>query len=554
MYSRLKNIVVDELNVSETDFDNATAYVKKFGGRIETVLVSTGALAENTVADLYSKWLGLARYTQTETDADFIANLTSDTIDYAFFIEHDWFPIANADGVVTFAVKDPLNPLVNDRLTASTCAYVAVVANIEELSRLRQAFSQKTGSATNDDSLIVREDKLLELASEAPTINLVNNFIYKAVRERASDMHIESGAFKARVRYRIDGVLHDIDVIQQKMVLPVVTRIKILSGMDIAEKRRPQDGKIEMSVGSEAVDIRVSVLPQKDGESIVMRFLRKDALQTSMEILGISADIEEKIKADLHKTAGVILLTGPTGSGKTTSLYSFLSYLNKPEVKIITLEDPIEYQLEGITQTQIHSDIGFNFAAGLRSVVRQDPDVIMVGEIRDQETASIAMQSALTGHLVFSTVHTNNAPSAYTRLIDLGVDEFLINASLISIVAQRLARKLCADCAISSGDTDSLVDKYGLDDLARRFGVKNIDLRHAVGCEKCNFTGYTGRVAIIEYLACDEEIRHLPKDSQFISLCREKMKKNNERTLVEDGLLKAICGLTTIEEVFRVAG
>jgi general secretion pathway protein E len=273
-----------------------------------------------------------------------------------------------------------------------------------------------------------------------------------------------------------------------------------------------------------------------------------------MEVLGLSPDIEAWIKEDLQNTAGVVLLTGPTGSGKTTTLYTFLNELNSDDVKIITLEDPVEYQLAGVNQVQVKSEIGFDFSSGLRSIVRQDPDIIMVGEIRDQETARIAMQSALTGHLVFSTVHTNDAPSAYTRLLDLGVEEFLLNAALVSIIAQRLARKICPHCAKPDTQPEAMIDKYQLKDLAKRNNISNINLLNAHGCSACSNTGYKGRMAVIEYLRSDQEIRSMAKDAHFISKAKAHNAKIGARTLLEDGLVKAMRGLTTIDEVIRVCG
>jgi len=285
-----------------------------------------------------------------------------------------------------------------------------------------------------------------------------------------------------------------------------------------------------------------------------LRFLRKDNVKYDMSVLGLSNDIESMIREDIKTTAGVVLLTGPTGSGKTTTLYTFLNALNNDDVKIITLEDPVEYQLEGINQVQVNSDIGFDFASGLRSIVRQDPDIIMLGEIRDKETAQIALQSALTGHLVFSTVHTNDAASAYTRLLDLGVEEFLLNAALVSIVAQRLARKICSNCSAIHPEQEHLIEKYKLKALADKFNITEINLRHGKGCEACANSGYKGRMAVIEYLNCDDEIKAMPKDSDFIPKAKKHNKELNRRTLLEDGFYKAICGLTTIDEVVRIAG
>ena len=287
---------------------------------------------------------------------------------------------------------------------------------------------------------------------------------------------------------------------------------------------------------------------------MVLRFLRKDTLRYDLATLGIAEDIQSLIQQDLAKTSGVVLLTGPTGSGKTTTLYSFLNSLNSDVIKIVTLEDPVEYQLPGLNQVQVHPEIGFDFSAGLRSVVRQDPDVIMVGEIRDQVTCQIAMQAALTGHLVFSTVHTNDAPSAYTRLLDLGVEEFLLDAALVSIIAQRLVRKLCDKCSTPAPDAKTLIDQYHLKGLAKSAGVEHMDLRHPVGCEHCGGAGYSGRVAVIEYLRCDENIRSIPKDDQFLMKVKEHNLQTGTRELLQDGLLKAIKGVTSIDEVLRVCG
>ena len=396
-------------------------------------------------------------------------------------------------------------------------------------------------------------EKLKEIATEAPIVNLVNSLFSRAIQAGASDLHIEPYNNNSRVRFRVDGVLKTIEVLPKHIHLPVISRIKILSQMDIAEKRLPQDGKIALRVAGKDLDIRVSSLPLASNESIVMRFLVKESVSYSIDSIGLSPDIRKFIEEDIAKTSGVVLLTGPTGSGKTTSLYSFLNKLNEEAVKIITLEEPVEYQLEGINQIQVNSEIGYTFAKGLRSIVRQDPDIIMLGEIRDQETATVALQSALTGHLVFSTVHTNDAPSSYTRLLDLGVDEFLLNAALVSIVAQRLARKLCSCAEIDPRNAD-LDSAYGLTEKAKHWGIESWNVKHAKGCKKCNFTGYKGRIAIVEYLRCDDEIKSMPKNGDFILKAHKKMAQNNVRTLYEDGLYKVLNGLTTIEEIQRVCG
>jgi general secretion pathway protein E len=397
-------------------------------------------------------------------------------------------------------------------------------------------------------------ERLRELASEAPVVNLVNTLITKALNAGASDLHIEPSGSVAKVRIRVDGVLRDLDFIPASMSLAVVSRIKIMASLDIAEKRRPQDGKIALRISGFDLDIRVSVLPLHQGESIVMRFLLKESVRYELETLGIADDIRARIQDDLERTSGVILVTGPTGSGKTTSLYSFLNLLNNDKVKVITLEDPVEYQLEGINQIQVKPDIGFDFAAGLRSILRQDPDILMLGEIRDAESAKIAMQSALTGHLVFSTVHTNTAASAYTRLIDLGVEEFLLNAALVSIMAQRLVRKVCPECSEPLSNDKELIEKYKLQDYAQQFGFPEVTLRVGRGCSACAFSGYQGRVAIIEYFRIDDHVRALPKDAHFLQAAASHMRAADARSLYEDGLHKAMRGVTTLSEVVRVAG
>jgi general secretion pathway protein E len=324
--------------------------------------------------------------------------------------------------------------------------------------------------------------------------------------------------------------------------------------MDIAERRRPQDGKIELRISNTDLDIRVSALPLQAGESVVMRLLRKDTISYSFDSLDLALDTKSAIETDLSKTTGVILMTGPTGSGKTTSLYTFLSHLNKPGVKIITLEDPVEYQLPGLNQVQVRPEIDFDFSAGLRSIVRQDPDVIMVGEIRDQETCRIALQAALTGHLVFSTVHTNDAASAFTRLLDLGVPEYLLNAALLSVMAQRLVRRLCPDCSVPSQSPEYIIEEYQLSAIITSFVVEQPQLRTPVGCQSCNGTGYKGRIAVIEYLQVDDRLKSIPKDEQFLSQARQLNAERGFRSLVEDGMLRALRGETTPEEVARVCG
>lgn len=544
----------EHFGVDTNDLEKARSYQSKYGGHLEQILVSMGSLSSELLPQIYSQLLSIPLLNEQETEGWELPDAALQ-LPLAKLLEVKWLPYSLSDNYWCFASPVPLNREAQELVTELGLPFKLLAVSNDLYNLLSSKAEQNTLVSGESSQLSQNEEaKLRELASEAPTVNLLNSLIARALRQRASDMHIEPFQGKGKVRFRVDGVLQNADIIPATFLLPVITRLKILSNMDIAEKRRPQDGKIEMRISGIELDIRVSALPLNDGESVVMRFLRKDAIRYDMSVLGISPDIEAKIVEDLQTTAGVILLTGPTGSGKTTSLYTFLNKLNQPGVKIITLEDPVEYQLDGINQVQVQSDIGFDFASGLRSIVRQDPDIIMLGEIRDRETAAIAMQSALTGHLVFSTVHTNDAPSAYTRLLDLGVEEFLLNAALVSIVAQRLARRLCQHCAVPDNAAPENSHKYKLDLLAQTYGLEQINLKMPVGCEHCGNSGYHGRVAVIEYLRCDERIKEIPKDQNFIQNARKANAERGGRTLLEDGLLKALQGLTTIEEVLRVAG
>jgi len=387
--------------VPDGDIEKARSYQARHGGRLDQILVNMGSLPSEDLPAIYSKWFGAPVLSESDW-RDWQTPEGSDALPIEFLLERGWLPWERKDESWIFASSSPFDLEVNAWLAEHAPQPDLRLLSPDDFETLRARFGLEKTDLQLDGLSLVEEDRLRELASEAPTVNLLNSLIARALRRNASDMHIEPHAGRARVRFRIDGVLHEIESIPAAMVLPVITRLKILAAMDIAERRRPQDGKIELRIGGEEVDIRVSALPLRDGgESAVLRFLRKAALIYDMSLLGLSPDIEASILEDLAVTSGVVLMTGPTGSGKTTSLYTFLSRINSPDVKIITLEDPVEYHLAGVNQVQVQPDIGFDFARGLRSIVRQDPDVIMVGEIRDSETASVAMQSALTGHLVF---------------------------------------------------------------------------------------------------------------------------------------------------------
>lgn len=549
----IDTLLIDSFNVAQDDIDKAKLFQTKHGGSIEEIISNMGALDENELPNVYSKLLDLNisddlidlnKLTENIAELKSLSNTPE-------YIKLGWYPLSEN----CFATSFPLSIRANELINRLENEPEILLVSRNLASELSSLYDNTSELGSNKAALSnSEEEKLRELASEAPVVNLFNSLINKALKQGASDMHIEPYNNNLKVRFRVDGILQSEDTIPKSLELALLTRLKILSGMDIAEKRRPQDGKIEFRISNEELDIRVSCLPLNEGESVVMRFLRKGAINLKMAALGIEPDTAKLINDDLAKTAGVILLTGPTGSGKTTSLYSFLNQLNSDKVKVITLEDPVEYQLEGINQVQVNNEIGYDFASGLRSIVRQDPDIIMVGEIRDTETAKIALQSALTGHLVFSTLHTNDAASAYTRLMDLGVEPFLLDAALISILAQRLIRTYCS-CAEPMEDKkrQELVSQYDLSDLAMRYSL-TLGLKQSVGCTKCNHTGFKGRMALIEYLKCDSELATLDHEHDFLTNARNLNKRKGYRNLLEDGFVKVLKGYTSIEEVLRVAG
>ena len=549
----LATYILESGLISSTQLQRALEYQKQIGGRIEHILVNLGLLQKDDLAEIYAAYLNLPLYEsldeQTQLSAEFIKS-----IDLEKSFAAGVLPFRMSGDRLDLAVTDPFNLSVYECWPPEQYQHDFHLSKVSQLDALRaQLMSEKTAEMHDHHESGSELERLRELAYGAPTVNLVNSMIVRGIKLRASDMHLEPLNGRYRVRYRVDGILHPGDSIPLDLQLGVLSRIKILAGMDIAERRKPQDGKIETSVAGKELDIRVSSLPLGEGESMVMRFLLKESVKFDLNAIGYSQDLIEKIQQDLTRTTGVILMTGPTGSGKTTSLYSFLSRLNKPEVKIITLEDPIEYQLDGINQVQVHTEIGFDFSRGLRSIVRQDPDIIMVGEIRDHETARIAMQSSLTGHLVFSTVHTNDAPTTFTRLIDLGVEEFLLNASVISVMAQRLVRTICPKCKTAAPNAQQILQQADVQALLPLLDSAT-DISHGTGCDHCGGTGFIGRVAILEYLPNDEYIQSLRKDQNFLEAIRAYRKQKGWRTLKQDGLLKVLSGQTTFDEVIRVAG
>lgn len=550
--TKVETFLQDKQWISDRQLSEGKTFLQEVNATLDVVLANLGALDEERYAEMLVALLDLPRWLQGNA-APYDVTINPSQINCGFLYHHKMVPLIFENEKLLIGFADPHAQEAMDYLRFLDLDISLNVLTSKEFELICEQ-QKMSAEHSNITQLSGNLEQLRQLAQGAPTVNLVNNLIAQGIKLGASDLHIEPVDGKYRARYRIDGILKETDPIPANLQVAVISRIKILAGMDIAEKRRPQDGKIETRSGNIELDIRCSSLPLGYGESMVLRFLIKNALKFDLSELGYAADLQAKIDLDLARSTGVILMTGPTGSGKTTSLYSFLNKINKPSVKIITLEDPIEYQLAGINQVQVKSDIGYDFAKGLRSILRQDPDVIMIGEIRDGETAKIALQSALTGHLVFSTVHTNDAPSAYTRLLDLGIEEYLLNAGLISIMAQRLVRKLCPHCQKVAEDKDAVIKRYELGPLGLQYGIVEQNIHKANGCDKCEQSGYLGRVALLEHLPCTSEVRALTKDEKLLDSLYDFMQRNHYRNIKQDGFIKVLQGLTTIEEVLRVAG
>jgi general secretion pathway protein E len=471
-------------------------------------------------------------------------------------------PIRLDEDAVLVAVHDPLDIQPIDDVSALLKAPVEPVLCPEReiIGALNRLYDHDPQTATKfiqdlDDAEInhlvsLEPQDILDQDSEAPIIQLVNLILSQAVQDRASDIHIEPFERSLKVRYRIDGVLHEVLSPHKRLQAAVTSRLKIMADLNIAEKRLPQDGRIAIRVRNKDVDIRVSVLPTAFGERIVLRLLDKSDSLISLDDIGFTSAVSSLYARLIRRSHGIILVTGPTGSGKTTTLYATLQRINSPEVNIITVEDPIEYQLDGIGQIQVNARIDLTFANGLRSILRQDPDIIMVGEIRDRETAEIAIQSSLTGHLVFSTLHTNDSASAVTRLLDMGVEPFLISSSVLAMMAQRLVRVLCQHCKEPDEVKLEALKEIGINqELLEAHGGQ---IYRGRGCEACRSTGYRGRMGIYELLPIDDPIRTLIMQQANAQKIKAAAMERSLKTLLQDGALKVMQGLTTVDELLRV--
>lgn len=484
------------------------------------------------------------------------------TIPINFAKKNELLPIEQTGNAVTVAIGNPLNHYALDELRMVFNQRVRVVvapANVI-ISAINQVYDRGSDIAgqvmdgleeTDLDSISheLEEPKdLLDADDEAPIIRLVNSLLFQAIKERASDIHIEPFERSITVRFRIDGILYEIISPPKRFQSSIISRVKIMAGLNIAEKRLPQDGRIRIKIAGKDVDIRVSTIPTAFGESVVMRLLDKSNMLLKLEQIGLLGKKVATLRSLIHKSYGIVLVTGPTGAGKTTTLYSALSEINSTTKKIITVEDPIEYQLAGVNQVQINSKIDLTFAAGLRSILRQDPDVIMVGEIRDIETAEIAIQASLTGHLVFSTLHTNDSAGALTRLLDMGVEPFLVASSLLGVVAQRLVRVLCKNCAQKYSPSDEELRELGIE----RAQIQNAQFLKPVGCPQCVETGYSGRTGIYEMLLMDEGVRSLLMQRNDSTVIKKFAISKGMETLRIDGARKILQGQTSVAEILRV--
>lgn len=519
-------------------------------------LHASGALDRRVLAEALAQHLGMPFVAIGERQ---ISGDVLGTLPRSFVMRHGVCAVGIADGNLQVAIADPLDADVIDGL-AHVCGMpvTPVVATSDDLRRTiarhygREADEMEDltgggGGAGAAEVAVSAADPTAE-ASDAPIIRLVHAIIHEAVRRRASDIHLEPLERRFRVRYRIDGVLVEVDSPAKRLQLALISRVKIMANISIAEKRIPQDGRIKIMLAGRPLDLRVSSLPTAHGESIVMRVLDKEGLRLGLPELGFYGDDEADFSKLISSPDGIVLVTGPTGSGKTTTLYACLHHLNKSHRKIITVEDPVEYQLTGINQVPVRPEIGMTFASALRAMLRQAPNIVMVGEIRDAETADIAINASLTGHLVFSTLHTNDAPSAVTRLIDIGAKPFLVAASLRATMAQRLVRRVCRDCACDYTPTARELLALG----ATAAQLKDARFMRGAGCAECNGTGYRGRMGIFEIFLISDEIRGLIYENASAARLRACARRGGMRTMREDGVRKVLAGLTTIEEVVSV--
>jgi len=549
--------LVEAGRVTPGDLDRALRLSSESGERLELILTRLGLVSERDIAELLATLLGIALAAGAHYPD---APLLETTLNSRFLYKVQVIPIDEGADSLAVAMVDPLDDYAAEAVRFAVgkriVRYVAYPADFEAaFDRLygtgKSAFHQiaeqadgRTSDGASDDI-----EKLQDIASEAPVVRLVNLLITRAVEARASDIHIEPMPGQLRVRYRIDGVLQPAESPPERLGPAVISRIKIMAKLNIAERRLPQDGRISLAVRGRDIDMRVATTPTINGESVVLRILDRTHLALDFASLGFDEDIARAFHATLNHPYGILLVTGPTGSGKTTTLYTALLELNTQERKILTIEDPVEYQLPGVNQTQVKPQIGLTFASALRAFLRHDPDIMMIGEIRDTETAQIAVQSALTGHLILSTLHTNDAASAIMRFLDMGVEDYLLTSTLNGVAAQRLVRTLCPHCREAYVPLSELVKALGLGEIAHQGPLV---LHRARGCTQCAQTGYRGRSAIVEVLPVTDAIRQAVLKSADGGALKRVATAEGMQSMRTQGLKKALAGVTTVEEVLRV--
>lgn len=547
--------------VTEGEIQEALMEQRDKGGALGQILISLGYVSEDDVLFALSAQAGMdvVNLDDIEIPGNVISRVPAATAQMYKIV-----PINFENRTLTLAVADPTNvSLFDDLKFMLNCEIQGAVASGDQIdAALGKYYADgdninellKDLSDTGESLAEVKDgkggldlDAAASMANAAPVVKLLNLILMNAIRDKASDIHFEPFEDEFKVRYRVDGVLYEVQPPPLSLAPALVARVKVMSNLDIAETRMPQDGRIELTIGGRPIDLRVSTLPTMFGESCVMRILDRSVVSLDIENIGLREAEMEVLKALIDKPNGIVLVTGPTGSGKTTTLYSCLNYANSPEDKIITTEDPVEYDLDGIIQCQINEEVGLTYAAALRAILRQDPDKILVGEIRDRETAQIAVEASLTGHLVLSTLHTNDAPSAVTRLLDIGVENFLIAAVLEAIIAQRLVRRVCRECKQTFVPTEEHLMELNL----RPEDIGGREFAYGAGCGTCNHTGHKGRQAIFEIFIVSDPVRQLIMDNGSTAQLRDQGRREGMRTLREAGLLAIFDQGTTIEEVLR---
>ncbi len=545
--------------ITQEQLQQCTISENQTDDQIQQCLLQSGSVTAEKIAEVLAKYTNTAyieKISKNEVDVAVLAK-----VPLRFLRENKIIPIKvnGSLSLVTinpllFQPIDELSMLLDGDITVGVSTEKVILDTINRYyplggtEEMIEELEEEKDVEEVDFSAIEDQD-ILSVASEAPIIKLVNHILFQAIKREASDIHIEPFEKEVSVRYRIDGAMYSIMTPPKRVQSALSSRIKIMAGLNIAEKRVPQDGRIEIKIADKAIDIRVSVLPVVFGERIVMRLLDKTRTTVDLQNFDMSERDSKVLLQAIAQPNGIIYVTGPTGSGKTTTLYSILSKLNEPDVNIITVEDPVEYQMAGIGQVQVKEKINMTFAAALRSILRQDPDIVMIGETRDQETAQIAIQAALTGHLVLSTLHTNSAPATMTRLIDMGIEPFLISSSIVLVCAQRLVRKLCSACKKSYQPPSELLASIGLSES----DIQGHQLFQPGGCDTCNETGFKGRLAIFELMQMSNGLVKLVIDRADTSLLKKQAQQDGMTTLLDDGIRKIKKGLTTIEEVLSVA-